>query len=310
MARRRAASARLVGRGGRVVSLSVVVSTYESPEALAAVLRSLADQSDQDFDVVVADDGSGSATKAAVERSAEIFGDRLVHVWQPDRGFRFARSLNGGVLAARSEYLVVLGGDCVPRQHFVRALRAGAQPGWFVAANRVLLTRELTERVLREQTPIHRWSTARLLVATRGGGAARATLTSRDRRRVGRTALPDFAPHNNSYCCIGVFASDFEAVNGFDTRFVGWGDEDVDLAVRLRRLGLRCGHAGPHATPLHLWHESRKLLDRANWRLLQETVVGDRIEAVEGLRELRESCVDEESTGRPPGPVASSGRPA
>jgi hypothetical protein len=80
--------------------------------------------------------------------------------------------------------------------------------------------------------------------------------------------------------------SDFERVNGFDLRFVGWGEQDVDLALRLRRLGLRCGWAGPSSTLLHLWHPCQAECDRSTWRLLQETVQSERLEAVEGFREV------------------------
>ena len=70
-------------------------------------------------------------------------------------------------------------------------------------------------------------------------------------------------------------------------RFEGWGEEDVDIAVRLRRIGLRCGHAGPDGTLIHLSHESDIPVERPNWHLLQTTEGSDRVEAVEGLRELR-----------------------
>ena len=81
--------------------------------------------------------------------------------------------------------------------------------------------------------------------------------------------------------------TDFEAINGFDMRYVGWGEQDVDLAVRLRRLGLRSGWAGPRSTMLHLAHESNMPHERPTWWLLQETIEGGRIHAVTGIRELR-----------------------
>jgi glycosyltransferase involved in cell wall biosynthesis len=37
--------------------ISVIVTTYNRPDALAAVLRGLAGQTDRDFETVVADDG-------------------------------------------------------------------------------------------------------------------------------------------------------------------------------------------------------------------------------------------------------------
>ena len=277
-------------RGSRAGSpeISVVVTTYEWPDALDAVLRGLANQSDPGFDVVVADDGSTATTRAVVERWSHVFGDRLVHAWQPDTGVRLARARNLGAATTRASHLVFIDGDCIPRQHFVRAMRRALRPGWFVAATRVQLSERLTRLVLTEQLPIERWSRTMLLARARHGLEGWRHLTPRDRRRSWRPRLPDFWPDGNEYgFCTGVARADFEVVNGWDMRFVGWGDQDVDLAVRLGRLGLRCGYAGPHSAMLHLWHSSRKTDERSTWWLLQETVDSDRIEAVEGIRELK-----------------------
>ncbi len=266
------------------MSLSVVVATYEWPEALDAVLRGLADQSDADFDVVVADDGSGPETAAVVESWRDRL--RVEHVRQEDEGFRLARVRNLGARVAGGDVLVFIDGDTVPRRHFVRALSGAVVPGWFVAGKRLMLDRALTERVFAEQLPIQRWSLARW-TALRGQAGPMGALTSRDRRRPGRAGLPEFVPHADGYgFLLGVSRADFERVNGYDARFAGWGGEDVDMAVRLRRAGLRCGWPGPQGTLLHLWHETRKPTVRPNTPLLRETEGSDRIEAVEGLREL------------------------
>lgn len=266
------------------MTVSFVVATYEWPEALEAVLRGLEAQSDRDFEIVVADDGSRPATAELVRAcSAHL---PLLHVRQEDEGYRLARVRNLGARAASGDYLVFLDGDVVPRRHFVREVRRSAIEGWFVAGKRLQLDAALTGRVLTDRIPIQRWSLphwalhyehARPLVA----------LTGRDRRRPWRAGLPEFAPHADGYgFLLGVSRADFERVNGYDTRFAGWGGEDVDMAVRLRRAGLRCGWPGPQSTLLHLWHETRKPAERPNDPLLLETEASDRIDAVEGLREL------------------------
>ena len=53
---------------------------------------------------------------------------------------------------------------------------------------------------------------------------------------------------------IGIFRRDFEAVNGFDESFVGWGCEDDDLAIRLRKAGRRIVSALPYTHGYHMWH--------------------------------------------------------
>ena len=269
------------------MNLTVLVSTYEWPQALDAVLRGLADQSDMRFDVVVCDDGSGPETATLVEAwQKRRFADRLVHVTQADQGYRLARVRNLGALAARGDYLVFVDGDTVPRRHFVRALRRAALSGWFLAGKRLELGPELTARVLAGQPPIHRWPLPRW-VLERGKVGSLRSLTPRDRRRPGRGRLPDFVPHADGYgFLLGLARSDFERVNGYDTRYEGWGAEDVDMAIRLRRLGLRCGWAGPQATLLHLWHETRKQRSPENVRRLAETESSGRVEAVAGVREL------------------------
>ena len=268
-------------------AVSIVVATCNWPEALDAVLRGLAAQSDPAFDVVVADDGSTSDTAETVARWTALFDDRLVHVRQPDEGFRLARVRNLGAAAARGTYLLFVDGDCIPRRHFVAAIRRGCVPGWFLASTRLQLGKSLSRTVLRDHVPIGAWSTAALVARGRGEIRGLGHLTPRDRRRAWRPGLPDFAPHGNAYgFCTGVARADFEAVNGYDGRFVGWGDQDVDLAVRLGRRGLRCGYAGPRSAMLHLWHPSNAPEDRPTWWLLQETIASDRIEALDGYREL------------------------
>jgi glycosyltransferase involved in cell wall biosynthesis len=276
----------MTARTSTAPRLAIVVSTYESAEPLHAVLWGLAEQSDPGFVLVVADDGSGSDTKAVVDRWRSRFGERLLHVWQPDEGFRLARVLNLGALAVDADYFAFMHGESIPRRNFVRAIRACIRPGWFVAGRRVDLSAALTARVLEQRLPVHRWGMLDWL-RVRHVASPIAAPTRRDRRRVGVTGVPEFSPHNRTYgYLLGVGRRDFERVDGYDVRFVGWGEEDVDIATRLRRIGLRCGHAGPDGTLVHLWHESEIPAERPNWYLLQETEQSDRVEAIDGLREV------------------------
>lgn len=264
--------------------LSVIIDTYEWPQALHAALFALADQSDPEFDVVVADDGSGPETARVAEAWKTHL--RLAHVRQDDEGYRLARVRNLAAREARGDYLVFVNSDTVPRRHFVRALRRAAVPGWFAAGKRLLLSRELSERVLADHVPINRWSLPHWALHS-GEAKPLQALTPRDRRLPGRDGLPEFVPHADGYgFLLGVSREDFERVNGYDARFAGWGGEDVDMAVRLHRAGLRCGWPGPQSTLLHLWHETRTPPTRPNDALLAETRAGERIEAVDGLRQL------------------------
>ena len=66
---------------------SVVLSTFEQPRLLDLALHGYAQQSARDFELLIADDGSGPETRAVVERHVRRAALPIRHVWQPHRGF-------------------------------------------------------------------------------------------------------------------------------------------------------------------------------------------------------------------------------
>ncbi|MBC8119645.1 MAG: glycosyltransferase, partial [Burkholderiaceae bacterium] len=140
--------------------ISVVVATYNRPDALAAVLRSLAKQDDREFEIVVADDGSGRETAVVIEHAQRATQVRLSHVWQQDLGFRLAAARNRATATACGDYLIYLDGDCIVGRHFVRAHRALAEPGWCAAGGRILLSESFTQALLADRISVEDWSFA------------------------------------------------------------------------------------------------------------------------------------------------------
>jgi glycosyltransferase involved in cell wall biosynthesis len=287
-------------------SFSVIIATYEWPRALDVVLRSLSEQQEGPFDVVVADDGSGPETAAVVDRWRSRF--ELSHVWQETGGFRKARLLNRASVAAHGDYLLFLDGDCVPRLGLLKAIRRAALPGWFVASKRLHLSPDLSARVLDGSAPVWRWSLLRwimsapreLFVSThRQANRPGVLFPLRDRGRPWRPKGEFRPPYNGYGYTFGVFRSDFENVNGFDMRFGGWDGEDVDIAHRLRAAGVRCGWPGPAASVFHLWHADRKQ------PASPPTREPGMVEAVEGLSDLRAEIG---AGGSEPSPPVRTGR--
>jgi glycosyltransferase involved in cell wall biosynthesis len=264
----------------------MMLATYERAGVLDLVLNAFAEQTGEEFEVVVADDGSGDGVARVVRRWRRRL--QINHIWQPDEGFRKARVLDLAALSAQGEYFAFLDGDCVPRRGFIQCLRRAASPGWFLTTKRVMLRERFSRQVIEERVPIWRWTAAEwFLRAPREVGRPGYLVPARDRRRPWRPEQPEFVPPTAAYTLIGVARDDFERVNGYDARCTRSTDgEDQDLAIRLRRSGLRCGWPGPAATVLHLWHPER--LDRADRRnrLFRETESSSRVEAVVGLREL------------------------
>ena len=277
----------------RTPSVSVVVSTYNRPRALDAVLHALCDQRHPDVEIVVADDGSGEAT-AALIRDHPLRRRRAVqHVWQADEGFRAAEIRNKAILKAAGEYIVFLDGDCVPRPDFVSRHAALAEPGRFVTGHRVLMSRAATEQALANRTRLHRLA-FRHWIGLRLSGrinhlAPFVSLPDAAWRRLRKTRWKGAVT-----CNLGVWRRDLNTVNGFDERYRGWGLEDSDLVIRLINAGIY-RKEGRYATGvIHLWHAEQ---DRSrlgdNRDRLQRVLASGATRAVAGL--ARRSSTGQES---------------
>ncbi|MEX5744902.1 glycosyltransferase family 2 protein [Massilia sp. X63] len=266
-------------------SISVVITTYNRPDALEAVVEACFMQDDKNFEIIIADDGSTANTRDTIDCLRARSPLPLKHVWQPDDGFRAAMARNRGTLAATGNYIIFLDGDCVPQRDFIARHRALAKPGFLVSGSRILLSQALTERVLREHIDVAALSLLeRLRYRLRG-----------DMNKVLQTMLrwPDLGRERRTFswrriksCNLAVWREDLDKVNGFDESFVGWGHEDSDLVVRLFHAGVLRKDGAMATEVLHLWHrEARRDEESSNRKVVLQRAADKTVQATRGLRE-------------------------
>ena len=267
--------------------ISVIVTTYNRDDALAAVLRSLAGQSDPDFEVIVADDGSGPPTAALVEAWAARIGHRVVHVWHEDKGFRAAEIRNRAILAARGAYCVFLDGDCIVRPDFVAQHRKLAEPRAFVTGNRILLSPDLTSRVLRDGLEPETWSVGRFIAERLRGGVNRlSALLHLPLGPLRQIRAREWKGARS--CNLAIWRRDLDTVDGFDADYAGWGKEDSDLIVRLLHAGIVRKDGNFATGVIHLWHkEADRSALSENERKLAQLLNGRDVRAKRGLSALK-----------------------
>ncbi|WP_266159495.1 glycosyltransferase family 2 protein [Dyella silvatica] len=237
-------------------SVSLMVSTYNWKAALALVLRSVATQSRLPDEVIVADDGSQEDTAALLRDIAQDFPVPLRHVWQPDEGFRLARSRNRGIAAARGDYLIQIDGDMVLHRHFVADHMRLARPGRFFQGTRIRTTEAETARLLAGGKPRFGW----FVDAYYRVEGDRSTYHFGRRHHTMRipllARLKARASGHPMGCNVGFWREDLLRVNGYDERMQGYGSEDLELDVRLLNAGLRRSQIKFAALTLHLEHRS------------------------------------------------------
>lgn len=268
-----------------MVSVAVIVSTFNQPQHLCRCLLALSLQSFGGFEVVVADDGSDWRTRKTVSEFAAPGSQPITHVWQPNRGFRKTRILNQAVRATNAEYLVFIDGDCVAHPDFMYHHVHAAQPGYYLGGSIIRLSSRLSDAVSED--------------AIRTGQAfkpgwlmQRGHLINRRFLRLGLDvpqqrwldANTFTRPHwlgSNSSC----FRSDLVAVNGFDHRFT-YGFEDADFGNRLENYGVMGRNIRWSANLLHLHHDRPYLQEgmrERNLALVAPLGPENRVRAVEGF---------------------------
>lgn len=255
---------------------SLIITTYNWPEALELTLGSVARQSVLPAEVVVADDGSGPATAAVVERWRRRLAMPLQHVWQADEGFRLARSRNLAIAAARTDYIVLVDGDMILQQHFIRDHIACARTDCFIQGARPQLSPTTTKRLLNGEHISLGWGTPGM---QRRLYAWRNLVLSRLTSRV-KSALGGIQGCNQSF-----WRKHALQVNGYDERFNAWGPEDREFAARLLHIGVRRNYVRHRAIAFHLHHPTRAPTIGVNPldRLLNDTLAARTIWSDHGI---------------------------
>ena len=229
--------------------VALIVNTFQKPRHLALVLASIAAQTGVDgrFEVIISDDGSTDGTAALVHDFAAQASFPVRFTSQPHDGFRLARTRNAGARLTESDYLLFLDGDCIlPRDH-VAAYLERRRPGRALLGYCARLPEDTIARL--DTTTIASTDLAALAPASE-----RQLLAKRFRKAWWHAALRHPSKPRLAGGNCGMWRRDFEAVNGCDERFVGWGQEDDDLGLRLRAAGVRLESILDRTWSLHVWH--------------------------------------------------------
>ena len=245
--------------------LSLIITTYNRPESLELVLRSIECQTITPEEVIIADDGSTPETKALVSRFQQDSELNIIYSWQEDKGFRAAKSRNKAIAKSNTDYIVLIDGDTILHPRFIEDHIRDSKSGYFVQGSRVLLTQNKTKRVLDHKKINFSFFSIGLLNRQNAlYSSFLSSLMSRDKNFLGGIKS----------CNMAFFKEDCINVNGFNNDFNGWGREDSEFIVRLFNNGIRRKSLHFNAIQYHLWHQENKntLLNR-NDAILQHALL-------------------------------------
>ena len=268
------------------MNIAVIVTTYNRPDALSLALEGYLSQNDKDFELIVADDGSTTATEKVITYYQKKNVIKIRHVWQEDKGFRAAAIRNRAVAETSADYVIFSDGDCVPLPDFVGQHKYLAEKNWFVAGSRILMSAAFTLNILREQIPVYNWRMSKWITARIKKDINRLSpFISLPIGNLLRKVTPN-SWNGVMTCNMAAWRTDLIKINGFDESYSGWGLEDSDIAIRLIRSNVH-RKSGRFLLPiLHLWHKENdrtQLLE--NRRRLDELIQADSFLAIKGVNQ-------------------------
>lgn len=264
-----------------VVKVSVIVSTYNNPLALEKTLYGLCFQTRRDFEVLIADDGSAAATGEMIAGFQMESPLNIQHVWHEDQGFRKGRILNQAIVRAAGDYLILMDGDCIPRDDFVAAHCRLARPNYYIAGGSHIDIPRCVHPEISQKAIEAQWVFQVGWLVSQGMAAKKYRYRLSRNRFLVRLLDPiTLRPGVLVGANASAWKKDVLAVNGFDETYT-YGSDDKDLGVRMTNNGVKSrrlkyslvcvhlAHPRAYASPDRILENKRKLrqvrAERITW---------------------------------------------
>jgi glycosyltransferase involved in cell wall biosynthesis len=204
--------------------------------------------------VVIADDGSGEATKEVISAAQANLGFPIKHVWHEDNGFQKSTILNKATLATENDYLVFTDGDCIPHPEFLATHERLSYEGGFLSGGYCKLPIELSRLITEADIQSGQAFDVKWL-------RKRGKISGSSKRKLGLktplNALADILTTTKptwNGCNSSTWRKHIIEVNGHNEQ-MQYGGQDREMGERLLNLGLKPLQIRHRAVLLHLDHK-------------------------------------------------------
>lgn len=254
---------------------SLVTPTYNWPEALELLLKSVMNQSKLPDEVIIADDGSKPETKLTIDRYKKVFPVPLIHIWHKDEGNRKPRIMNKAIAKAKNEYIIEIDGDIIMSRYFIEDHLQFSEKGFYLYGSRVNIKKEILDKLFQNQK-------------------LRFHFFSKGIQKRGRTLrIPFLAKFIKPVkerskklrgCNMSFWREDFIKVNGFNENLVGWGIDDSEMIQRLHNTGIKGKRLKFAGIAYHIYHtEQSKSHIEINLEIEKQTTEKNLVSVNKGI---------------------------
>ncbi|WP_300566360.1 glycosyltransferase family 2 protein [Flavobacterium sp.] len=256
-------------------SSALLISTYNWPESLDLVLKSVLRQTTMPSEILIADDGSKQETKQLIEAFQKKCVVPIKHFWQEDNGFRKSKILNKAIAGTSAAYIIQVDGDCILHSKFVEDHLNAAQKGVYLYGSRVNILPNFVADVFSKKT-------------------IDFNSFSKEIKNKTRTLHIPFL--SNLYkvhegiskkfrgCNVSFWRQDFIDINGYNEDYEGWGREDSDLVIRMGNKGVKAKRLRYAGIVYHIHHKiNSKDNFELNDKMQNETIQNKTVKIKNGV---------------------------
>ncbi|MEZ4795891.1 MAG: glycosyltransferase family 2 protein [Flavobacteriaceae bacterium] len=247
---------------------ALLISTYNWPEALELVLKSLENQTIKPTEVLIADDGSADATKSLIETFKKQSSVLIKHIWHEDNGFKRSEILNKAIAQTDCDYIIQLDGDCIMHSKFIQDHITNVKQNQYLFGSRVNIRQDFLTKL---------FSSKNIHFGIFSNGIKKRT------RNIHSRLLGSFYKPTNALskklrgCNLSFWREDFIKINGYNEDMTGWGREDSEMVIRLLNSGILGKRLRYMAIIYHIWH-NEKSRERLNINdEIQQTAIREKL---------------------------------
>lgn len=256
---------------------TLLISTYNWPEALELVLKSALSQTRLPEEIIIADDGSEAKTKQLIAQIQKKSHIPIHHVWQEDIGFRKSKILNKAIAQTTADYIIQVDGDCIMQENFIEDHLNDAQKGVYLYGSRVNILPDFVSDVFLKKKIIFNLFSKEIKNKTR---SLHIPLLSKFYKK------HEGISSKFRGCNVSYWREDFIAINGYNEDFEGWGREDSDLVIRMGNNGVKAKRIRYAGIVFHIHHKINSKQNFAlNDKIQIETIKNKTIRISRGINQ-------------------------
>ncbi len=278
--------------------LSLIIAVYKNIAALELIFDTLSLQSFKNFEVIVAEDNDDAVMKVFIAAAQQKYFFPILHVSQPDIGFRKTHALNAALRLAQTDYIVFIDGDCLLHRHFLKQHYLLRENQIALFGRRVMMSEKISEKILTHENEYTRQVLLTDKKSDYKSNIKLPTLLSLLITGCGRLDAALYLPFMPAPiekesgiwgCNWSIHKKNLYSVNGFDEDYVAAGiGEDTDIEWRLKKNGVQLKKIKFHALQYHLYHSENYSDTAKNEQLMVKKIEAGLFFCKNGLRESNE----------------------